>query len=297
MIRFFIISFALFIAYMPVFGQDTIYPISNLCQKKSFTYRLVKSEYIDNGNNYFVANTLDTVFLIFENTGKPYQYKVKTTIDEYGKMPVPNADTLRRIQAEIDFAPSGKVKYLRNWKVYRDLMVSFYSVQVRQGIITSDEFNELKDSVNKEITVRRMAISEISNMFSLCGDTFNSDIELLRVKAVRSPISDKDYFILGNLTTARMPGTKNSVLFKAINTAGPDEKKELMLEAKAYLRSKTPAGEPVTDLKSVGLNSEQEFQYNIAQGRFLRITLADVLALGMSSRGNVRTFQLWDIVE
>jgi hypothetical protein len=47
----------------------------------------------------------------------------------------------------------------------------------------------------------------------------------------------------------------------------------------------------------VGLNSEQFYQYNAAQKRMIQVTLSDVVALDMSSRGNIRTFDLWDITE
>jgi uncharacterized protein YjbK len=87
------------------------------------------------------------------------------------------------------------------------------------------------------------------------------------------------------------------VIFRAKNAAGEKEKPLLMEEAKAYLRKTVPAGEPVSEIHSVGLNSEQYYQYNAAQKRMIQVTLSDVVALDMSSRGNIRTFDLWDITE
>lgn len=276
---------------------DTIYPTSNLCYKKSFTYRLVTSEYLDNGNNYFIASTVDTTYLIFENTGVPRVFKMKTAMDEAGKIKVPNQDSLHRIVPEIEFAPNGSIKQIRNWKVYRDLIISYYSAQVRANEITSSEFKELRDTVNHEHVVRRMVLNDVNCLFYLSGDTFRTDVEYIRLKAVRSPLSDQDYLFKGKLTAGRMPGTKNSFIIHAENRAEENEKPLLMEEAKAYLRKRTPAGEPVSEIKSVGLNSEQDYQYNLAQGRMMRVTFSDVLALDMSSRGNIRTFTLWDIVE
>jgi hypothetical protein len=297
MIRKFSFLIACVLMWNYATAQDTIYPVSNLCNKKSFTYRLVKTEYIDNGNNYFIGNTQDTSYLIFENTGKPRVFKIKTCLDEEGKKPLRGIDSLRRIIPEIEFNKNGKIIYLRNWTTYRDLIVSYYSAQVRAATITPSEFKEMRDSVNVENTVRRMVIEDINYLFALNGDSFRTDIEYLRIKAVRSPISDQDYMILGNLKVEHIPGTKYSVLFKSENRAGPGEKPMLMEEARAYLRKKTPANEPVSEITGVGMNSEQEYQYNTAQQRMMKVTFSDVFVLDMSSRGNIRSFQLWDIVE
>lgn len=284
-----------FLALGTAKAQDTIYPVSDLVLKKSFVYQLVKNEYITNENDYYIANTVDTNYLTFINTGEPLVFKVKTSMDEEGKVPIKNQDTLRRLEPIIEFTPTGKVKMLKNWTLYRDLMVSFYSAQVRASEITPSEFKEMKDKVNKEENVRRMVIEDINYLFYLSGDTFHTDIEYLRMKAVRSPLSDADYYFIGNLKVMRMPGTKNTVMFYAKNKADASEKQMLMQEAKAYLRKKTPKTEPVSEITAVGLNSEQEYQYNLVQKRMVRVTFSDVLVLDMSSRGNIRIFTLWKI--
>lgn len=296
--RYVFLILTIFLVSKPVLAQvDTIYPISNLCFKKSFTYRLIATEYLDNGNNYFLGSSVDTTYLTFENIGEPLVYRMKTTLDEFGKVPLKNADTLRRTRPIVVFTPKGQIKEIRNWKVYRDIIISYYSAQVRSNQITNTEFKELRDSVNKEPIVRRMVLNDVNNLFFLNGDTFITDIEYLRLKAVRSPLSDQDYYFEGNLKVGRMPGTKNTVVFHAENKAGPLEKQALMEEAKAFLRNRTPAGEPVSDIKAVGLNSEQDYQYNMAQGRMMKVTFSDVMSLDVSSRGNIRVFALWDIVD
>ena len=49
-----------------------------------------------------------------------------------------------------------------------------------------------------------------------------------------------------------------------------------------------------TELKGVSLNSEQEYTYNMAQKRMLKITFSDVLVINFQSRGNIRYFTLID---
>lgn len=276
-------------------AQDTILPVSDLCTKKSFRYQVIKHEYIDNGNNFYIANTTDTVYMTFTSTGNPREYEVKTTLDDKGKIPLKDQDTLRRIHPIIEFEPSGRIKELKNWKQYRDLMVSFYSLQARANEITAGEFADMKDQVNHEPVVRRMMIEDLHYLFFLYGDTFVTDRKYLRVKNVRSPISDLDYYIEGTIEAFKLPGTKNTVLFQAKNQAGPAEKQALLEEAKKMMRKRTPAGEPVSEVKGAGLNSEQEYRYNSKLKRVMSAQFSDVLALDFSSRGNLRYYILLDV--
>jgi hypothetical protein len=44
----------------------------------------------------------------------------------------------------------------------------------------------------------------------------------------------------------------------------------------------------------VGLNNEVDYQYNISQRVMSRVIFSDVLAINFQSRGNIRTYSLWD---
>ena len=278
-----------------LFSADTLIVKSSLFNKKMMSYRLITQEYITNVNGYFLDIKIDTCFLFLRRTDKKFVYRITYHADEAGKNPVKKSDPLKLAEYIVRFdSASGKAAELMNWKDHRDRLVSDFSVQAAAALISSMQFEEQKNFVNDEKIVRKIVMPDISPLFSLFGDTLRLDAEYMRLKPVRSPMSGKDYLILGSLTSEKPEGTKNTILFHARNKAGEVEKPQLLEEVKEYLFKSAPKDQPIPEIQSVGLNSESDWQYNKAQKNMIKISLADVLAINGQSRGNIRMFELWD---
>jgi len=274
---------------------DTLIVKSSLNEGKWFSYRVITQEYITNVNDFFLDLKLDTFYMVARKTEKPFEYKINYYQDEKFSQPVKKNDPLLRSEYHIRFdAVSGKAVELLNWKVFRDQMLSDLSFQAANKLISSAEFEDYKQLLNSEPMVRKTVMHDITYVFSIYGDTIRTDAEYLKIKPVRSPMSGKDYAILGSFTSEVPAGTRNTIVFHARNKAGELEKPELMEEVKAYLYKTYPKDSPIPELTSVGLNSEMDWQYNRLQKQMLRISLSDVLAINGQSRGNIRTFDLWD---
>jgi hypothetical protein len=274
---------------------DTLIVKSSLNEGKWFSYRVITQEYITNVNDFFLDLKLDTFYMVARKTEKPFEYKINYYQDEKFSQPVKKNDPLLRSEYHIRFdAVSGKAVELLNWKTFRDQMLSDLSFQAANKLISSAEFEDYKQLLNSEPMVRKTVMHDITYVFSIYGDTIRTDAEYLKIKPVRSPMSGKDYAILGSFTSEVPAGTRNTIVFHARNKAGELEKPELMEEVKAYLYKTYPKDSPIPELTSVGLNSEMDWQYNRLQKQMLRISLSDVLAINGQSRGNIRTFDLWD---
>ena len=279
----------------PLMAGDTLVVKSALQQTKWFSYRYISQEYITNLNDFFLDLKLDTTFMVFRNTGKPFEYKLTYHQNEAYNQPVKKNDPLMKSEYIIRFdAKSGKAVELVNWKQFRDQLLSDLSFQTANKLISTAEFEEYKLLLNSEQTVRKTVMHDITYLFSISGDTVRLDAEYMKIKPVRSPMSGKDYAILGSFTSEMPAGTRNTVVFHARNKAGELEKPQLMEEVKAYLYKTYPKDSPIPELTSVGLNSEMDWQYNRLQKNMLRISLADVLAINGQSRGFIRTFDLWE---
>jgi hypothetical protein len=291
--------FILLLGFNAIAGKanagDTLIVQSSLKQSKWFSYRVITQEYITNVNDFFLDLKLDTFFMVVRSTGKPFEYKLNYYQDEKYTQPVKKNDPLLKSEYIIRFDPiSGKAVELLNWKTFRDQMLSDLSFQAANKLISSSEFDEYKQLLNSEPWMRKTVMHDITYVFSIYGDTIRTDAEYLKIKPVRSPMSGKDYAILGSFTSELPAGTRNTVVFHARNKAGELEKPELMEEVKAYMFKTYPKDSPLPELTAVGLNSEMDWQYNRIQRQMLRISIADVLAINGQSRGNIRTFDLWD---
>jgi len=274
---------------------DTLYPVSTIFNKQKFVYQLITQEYITNENDFFLDVKVDTCFLIFSRTEGVNTFEMGYYGDAMGDKPWKNANSIQQQPLQMKFNSRGAVEELVNWTIFRDALLSGISKQATANLISSEKFDEERMRLNSEKIIRRLVMEDINYLFDLCDDTIREDGEYIRVKPVRSPFSGEDMYLQGNLTTERPAGTKNTVKIFTKNAAGVYEKPILLEECNEYAKAAAANGsEPLSEIQRVGLNNEVEYQYNSAKKIISRAIFSDVLAINFQSRGNIRTYTLWD---
>ena len=274
---------------------DTLYPVSTIFNKQKFVYQLITQEYITNENDFFLDVKLDTCFLIFSRTEGVNTFDMGYYGDAMGGKPWKKANSIQQQPLQVKFNSRGAVEELVNWPIFRDALLSGISKQAIANLISSEKFDEERMRLNSEKIIRRLVMEDINYLFDLCDDTIREDGEYIRVKPVRSPLSGEDMYLQGNLTTERPAGTKNTVKIFTKNAAGVYEKPILLEECNEYAKAAAANGsEPLSEIQRVGLNNEVEYQYNSAKKIISRAIFSDVLAINFQSRGNIRTYTLWD---
>jgi hypothetical protein len=274
---------------------DTLYPVSTIFNKQKFVYQLITQEYITNENDFFLDVKVDTCFLIFSRTEGVNTFEMGYYGDAMGGKPWKNANSIQQQPLQMKFNSRGAVEELVNWTIFRDALLSGISKQATANLISSEKFDEERMRLNSEKIIRRLVMEDINYLFDLCDDTIREDGEYIRVKPVRSPFSGEDMYLQGNLMTERPAGTKNTVKIFTKNAAGVYEKPILLEECNEYAKAAAANGsEPLSEIQRVGLNNEVEYQYNSAKKIISRAIFSDVLAINFQSRGNIRTYTLWD---
>ncbi len=290
----------LFLSTQTIFAQDTAakkpFIVENdILTHKRIVFQRIQQQYLTNENQYVLDLKIDTSYLIFiRNEKNKFEYTASYFADEEGKKAYTKLSEIEKIPFVLKFNAKGKITQLVNWKLFRDEFMKGISNQVRANLLTASDFDFNKTRLNNEAVVRRMAMDDIGYIFSLNGDTFNEDIEYLRMKAVRSPFNSQDLQILGSLKISRPMGTKNTLLVKAQNKAGKTEKIELLQQCKEYMSANNSEKVFQTEITAVGLNSEQEYSYNSAQRRMLWVKFSDVISINLQARGNIRDYKLYD---
>jgi hypothetical protein len=268
---------------------------NDILSHKKVVFQRIQQQYMTNENQYVLDLKIDTSYLLLIRSDKNKQeYTASYFEDADCKKPYLKSNDIEKIPLQLKFNRRGKLIELVNWKIFRDEFLKGISNQVRANLMSAADFEFNKKRLNNEAVIRRMAIEDIGYLFSLNGDTFTEDVEYLRVKAVRSPFTSKDFQILGSLKFSKPPGTNNTLLFQAQNKAGKQDKIELMQECKDYLEANNKEKVFQTEITAVGLNSEQEYTYNTAQRRMLMVKFSDVLSINLQARGNIRAFKLFD---
>ena len=273
---------------------DTILPINNLRTKSKFIYQLVSTEYITNENDFILDSKSDTCYLIFKKTAKPNEFQFSYHGDEEGKTPWKKANMLQMETYWVRFGPRGEIDSLINWKKFRDIFAASMSQLVRAGVMQSTEFEANIKTLTSERYLRRLAMEDINYLFELSNDTLVTNIEYLRIKPVRSPFTSDDFFIQGNLLVERPEGTRNTWVFKTHNQAGAMQKPQLLADCIKYMEKNANHNEPLPEVQRVGLNNEVEYTYNSTRKAVLKAIFSDVIAINFQSRGNIRTYYLWD---
>jgi hypothetical protein len=268
---------------------------SDFPKYKSFMFRRIRQEYIANENGFLLDVKLDTAFIHFERQAKDTTMYTGTFYqDADATKPFLKANDIEKIPIQIKLAPNGKIAELVNWTAYRDYLVTSLSKQAKADLINGVYFNEQKNLLNKEPVIRNIILEDINALFSFYGDTVDLNLEYLRIKGLKSPFTQQLLQVLGNLKIERMPGATSTLRLKAQNKASGAEKQQLMDEAIKFIKGRDPDKTTTTQILNVGLNSEQEMDYNTRSNCLMSATLSDVVVLNTQSRGNVRVFHLWD---
>ncbi len=273
---------------------DTIRPINVLRSKSKFIYQLVSTEYITNENDFILDSKSDTCYLIFKKTSTPNIFQFSYHGDEEGKTPWKKANMLQQETYVVRFGPRGEVDSLVNWKKFRDIFAASMSQLVRAGVMQSNEFESNMKTLKNERYIRRLAMEDINYLFELSDDTLVTNIEYIRIKPIRSPFTSDDFYIQGNLLVERPEGTRNTWIFKTHNQAGPMQKPQLLADCIKYMEKNSNHDEPLPEVQRVGLNNEIEYTYNSTRKAVLKAIFSDVIAINFQSRGNIRTYYLWD---
>ena len=114
---------------------------------------------------------------------------------------------------------------------------------------------------------------------------------------MKSPFSEELIDVLGSLESERPAAGIHSIKIFAQNKAGEDLKPYLLEECKRFLKAKNSGDAPLPEIQSVGLNSEQDFRYNKMRKHLMMVTLSDVISINLQSRGNIRTYRVWEMAK
>ena len=264
----------------------------------AFTIQRIQQQYITNQNQMFLDVKIDTSYLVCKRLSDlKNDFKCQYFNDELGKEKLNNASAIENMVYNIRFNEAGKVDSLLNWTDFRDLFLNSFSTQARAGLIDGDYFKKKKEELNNEEMVRSLVLEDIQYVHSLYGDSLDLNIKYLRVKRMKSPFSEELIDILGSLEVERPAGALNSIKVFAQNKAGEDLKPYLLEECKYYLKEKNTGDTPLPEIQAVGLNSEQDFRYNKLRKHMIMVTLSDVVSINLQSRGNIRTFRMWEVAK
>ncbi len=280
-----------------VSAQKTITVINNLSTTKSFTYRVIKQEYITNENNFFLDVYNDTNYLHFLEL-RPLVYKMKMYRNESCTIPYDGIDTTKKMSFVWEFTDSGDVKTLLNYQDFSAILVASEQAKYRNKLIDLASLKASTELFKDPLFVANAINADYIHMFRIAGDTFNEANVYLQMRNVPSPINQNIIPIMGNIKIETISEPSQIYGVHAQNKAEAAEKQMLKQQLLDYIKTQDQTKiDQRKEITRIGLNAEQDWVYNANNQRFSKIILSDVFVINMQSRGNIRIFELWDIKE
>ena len=293
----FLSFFTAFFLLSSVSAQKTITVINKLSTTKSFTYRVIKQEYITNENNFFLDVYNDTNYLKFLEL-RPLVYEMKMYRDELCAIPYDGIDTTKKMRFVWEFTDSGDVKTLLNYRDFSSILSASEEAKYRNKLIDLKSLKASKELFKDPLYVANAINADYIHMFRIAGDTFNEAYVYLQMRNVPSPINQSILPIMGNIRIETISKPSQIFGIHAQNKAEASEKQILKQQLLDYIKIQDQAKiDQRKEITKIGLNAEQDWVYNSINQRFSKITLSDVFVINMQSRGNIRIFDLWEIKE
>jgi hypothetical protein len=285
--------------------EDSIFNFRSTIQNQQiFVYQLAESEYITNENDQIMDMAADTMYVVFERkaktkTGSFFTMQYMSSYLGNGKgVTGMFSDSLRNMVYELEFDTSGRLSGIRNWTVFRDIYLADAAKKLRENVINAEQYNQIKEYFEKRDKVEATVAQDIFGLFSQNGKELLLNAEYLVVREMANPFTREPVIIQGKIYYSRPQGTKNTYMgFGAWETDGQTEQDFLndYNRISEMIRKADPSRQ-VRQVTNVKLNCEVQWTYNRAQAKLMNYRVADVVLMNNSSKGRIRAFQLWDLV-
>jgi hypothetical protein len=285
--------------------EDSIFNFRSTIQNQQiFVYQLAESEYITNENDQIMDMAADTMYVVFERkaktkTGSFFTMQYMSSYLGNGKgVTGMFSDSLRNMVYELEFDTSGRLSGIRNWTVFRDIYLADAAKKLRENVINAEQYNQIKEYFEKRDKVEATVAQDIFGLFSQNGKELLLNAEYLVVREMANPFTREPVIIQGKIYYSRPLGTKNTYMgFGAWETDGQTEQDFLndYNRISEMIRKADPSRQ-VRQVTNVKLNCEVQWTYNRAQSKLMNYRVSDVVLMNNSSKGRIRAFQLWDLV-
>ena len=277
-----------------VCAQNTITVINELPSVESFTYRMIRQEYITNENNYFLEVYADTNYLKFDKVKKNI-FDMKIYKDGACKVRYNGVDSTKKMSYRWRFNDSGKIVSIENSADFVRLLMVEESRNLEARRINFDQFNKVKEFYKDPMVVANIINADFVNLFGIAGDTFNPNNSYLRIRSIMSPIDQSLMPVMGTQTLEILNSNAQLYAVHAQNRIEGEQKQAFKQQLIIYMSKLEDKNfDKRTEVTNVGLNAEQDWVYNHKKHYMTKISLSDVFVVNLQSRGNIRIFEIWD---
>lgn len=285
--------------------DDSVFTFrSSLNSQRIFVFQLAESEYVTNENDQIIDMASDTLYIVFERKaskkGETF-YTMRYMSSYMGNgMGVTGmfSDSLRNMTYEMEFDTVGRLAGIRNWTVFRDIYLADAAKKLRENVINAEQYNQIKEYFEKRDKVEATVAQDIFGLFSQHGKELLLNAEYIVVREMANPFTREPVLIQGKQYFSRPQGTKNTYMGTGNWETDAKTEQDFLNDYNriSEMIRKADPNRQVRQVTNVKLNCEVQWTYNRAQAKLMNYRVSDVVLMNNSTKGRIRAFQLWDLV-
>lgn len=283
------------------FSQDkdsiNLYPKWNIGE--TLVYRMVSSDIHQNSKGYAINILQDTQYIFI----KP----VKIREDKNIILRVNYRDSKELTDSFLEFRnltknhesvvvvdPTGKFVEVINWKFFSYKYIEINARNLEKGLVDSAAYKFFNSFYSSQVNMESIVIEDLNKLLLGFGSGYTLGNTYLTQRKLPNPFKGKALIVNGTTKLSRPTESKNTV--KLYNKSGTDETHAVGL-SEDFLNNQKQKGTPYKFIPpQFYIGNEEEFYYNIPQGRISFCSIKDSLISEIESRIVAIDFALIDIL-
>jgi len=265
---------------------------------ETIVYRVIDSDRHLNSNGFDFSIVQDTQF-IFINPVKIKDNKTIIRIKYRKTMDLEDKsykfrNFSKNFESVIVVDSFGLIDKVYNWKMYSYKFIDANAKNYERGLIDTTAFAFFNEYYSVQQNIEDIVLQDLNKMYMTYGYGYRVNTTYLTKRKLPNPFQGEALIVKGSSTLTKPLGSKFTYLLK--NKSGIDESHSVQL-SNDFLNFKRSKGQTYDNVPpNFYLGNEEEFGYNIAQGRITYCKVTDSLISDLESRIVVVEFKLVQVI-
>ncbi|MDP2176646.1 MAG: hypothetical protein Q8K70_12120 [Bacteroidota bacterium] len=280
-------------------GQDntdkqTIDFFPSFKKNEVLAYQFVETRFRQNLNGHYSFLMYDTTYMLFKvkdindsNTVLEFKYAdyYKNGQGLYDEI---NQHDLFKTQPYlISLDPKGEFIELINWEFFAALMIDNLKVDYAQKKIDSNTLKYFYIQYHNQEIVEKAVIPKVIEMLAFFGKTYTEGVSYNVAKEVVNPFGGSPIEKSCSFVLNKLPGFKNSMVFKGKVFTNTDDNDKLQEDFYHYINDKNKS--TMIDANTVGpeiyIMDTYEMQWGIINKRLMTYTTSHTVFINKEKQG------------
>ena len=278
--------------------SDSIYLMPKWNIGETIVYRMIDSDRHQNSKGFDFSIQQDTQY-IFLNPVKIKDNKTIIRVNYRKTMDLEDKshkfkNFSKNFESVIVVDSLGLIEKVYNWKMFSYKFIDANAKNYEKGLMDTTAFAFFNNYYAVQQNIEDIVLQDLNKMYLTYGYGYTVNTTYLIKRKLPNPFRGEALIVQGTSTLTKPDGSKHTYVLK--NKSGMDESHSKQLN-NDFLNFQKQKGEPYKNVvPNFYLGNEEEFAYNLTQGRVTYCKITDSLISDLESRIVVTEFKLVQVI-